>query len=283
MLVECATTSTNNGSINITSSSTTSHTVTSTSTSNAVTSIASTRCTSPNNVSQLPAACALALQPHNSPPVNTATLSAISGHSPLQQHEELSSGSNSCCNSIGNSISTTSNSISNSNSIGTGWHIGNNSNSSLGGLECNGRGSADKSRCPSGGSDLDCNLRGVGGSYSSSTPSSVGGGRAMHPLNTSSSSGNFSNPIGTPGCKYGSPLSDYKYFKSKETGSKSGDESNSRLVDVETCLANTPPHLLIRSLSSLSHHSSQLSTLPRSPEQEQVCSPIYIRCFLQFG
>ena len=79
------------------------------------------------------------------------------------------------------------------------------------------------------------------------------------------SSGNV-KPAADTSDKFHSSATDYKLGHKPEQQQNTGRS----MVDVEACLANTPPHLLIRSLSSLSHHSTQLSTLPRSPEQDQV-------------
>lgn len=244
MLVECATTSTNNVSISISAASS-SHNCTVTNTFGAAATTFSTGVTT--STTTIPTSSITALG--NSNPGSATASIVVSVSTP----DGLSSGSNSCSNSIGHSISTTSNSISNSNSIGNSWRVGSD--------HFNGRrGSAEKSL---GNSSGDFNL-----SHSRGDAAEFSHSRNIEYC--SGATNKIPNDAPANFVKYGSPLSEYKYGKELNKSGLGEQAPAKNMVDVEACLASTPPHLLIRSLSSLSHHSTQLSTLPRSPEREEV-------------
>lgn len=241
MLVECATTSTSTAIITSNYTSTYSPVTVS-----LASSVTSTSCTTTSSATQ--SVC-------SSKPSNASSSGNCTAQSSSAVIDNMSSGSsNSFNNSLGNSLSTNSNSISNSNSIGNSWRGVKNGSSSS---HCNGSGGAaceDPWRLQS---------------------EVVGGGVADSPVSARSSS--TTGPLhkvssDTTGryMKYSSPLSESKISKKSNGKAYSESKSVTNMVDVEACLANTPPHLLIRSLSSLSHHSTQLSTLPRPQEQETV-------------
>ena len=274
MLVECATTSTNNDSLSCTSIS-----ISQSGSSNrggggsssttsiySATSMSSTKAMIPSPPAIAPSSATTAgVVATTAASVNSTIVGGVPPNCSINNSSQdgLSSGSNSCSNSM----STTSN----SNSIGTSWRVGGGGGSNSVGLECNGRYGGGSSIDKISNNDLRTDFNHMRSSDYSSTNATATGGSSG---GSSSSSNKALHPLGgiTSSYKYGSPLSDLKYFKKESPSSKVFDDinSSSKMVDVEACLANTPPHLLIRSLSSLSHHSSQLSTLPRSPEQEQV-------------
>lgn len=242
MLVECATTSTNNVSISITTASS--------SNCNAINTLSAAATTFNTAVTTstttIPTSSITALG--NSNPSGSNASIVVSVSTP----DGLSSGSNSCSNSIGHSISTTSNSISNSNSIGNSWRVGSD--------HCNGRrGSTEKSLGNGSGDYNLSHARGDAAEFSQSRNIEYRSGATNR----------STNDVPTNYAKYGSPLSEYKYGKELSKPGSGEQAPAKNMVDVEACLASTPPHLLIRSLSSLSHHSTQLSTLPRSPEREE--------------
>ncbi|XP_018011060.1 mucin-5AC isoform X2 [Hyalella azteca] len=257
MLVECATTSSNSNVTNYISTTFSSISLNSpTCTSSATSCATSAKCTNVN--------CSTSLGSNttsgyisNGPSGNDETkVPVISAVLPVvniannSASDLLSSGSNSCSDSLGNSIST--NSISNSNSIGNSWRFPKNEEEHFNGGNCESPWHLQSSMEARPGANYSANRSPV---FSESNllqkACSDTAGRSM---------------------KYGSPLSESKICKKSNGKVQCESKSISNMVDVEACLANTPPHLLIRSLSSLSHHSTQLSTLPRPQEQEPVGS-----------
>ncbi|KAF2344830.1 PH domain-like, partial [Trinorchestia longiramus] len=256
MLVECATTSSSTGLSNFISTTASLSSASSTSTTSSCSlstrstklncsGLGGTACSLSSTVNN--GSCSVTEANHSIPSTAVTVVPAV--NLPVNVATDgLSSGSNSCSNSLGNSISTNSNSISNSNSIGNSWR----------------QPKSAEEHCNGGGSESPWKLQSplevrAGSNYPVNRSPAYSEGGPLHKA-CSDTTGRY--------IKYGSPLSESKIVKKSNGKAHCESKSISNMVDVEACLANTPPHLLIRSLSSLSHHSTQLSTLPRPQEQE---------------